>query len=445
MHSRIVFNALTPALIGALLAGCSGLGSTATPQTPQSTQAVNPQAPPATSTQYSVQNLGTLGGAVSGGNSINNRAWVSGFSTLASGSYLHAALWKDGGTGIDLGTLGGPNSAVEWPVKNTRGLISGIAETSQAQQLGETWSCASGFFPQPPSNHICRGFAWQHGKMTKLPTLGGNNGFATGANDRGQIVGWAETRKRDSTCTPPQVLGFEAVVYQPWGKQQIEELPAYQGDKDGAATEINDRGQIVGISGTCDQAVGRFTAYHAVLWQNGKPINLGSLGGVAWNTPMAINERGDVVGFSDLSGDTSGNPNFHAFLWTKANGMQDLGTLPGDAYSEALGINDDGTIVGVSYGASFSTSRAFIYENGTMTDLNTLISPSSSLYLLFANDIDDKGAITGGACALTSGSCGSSSPAFLATPTQNAAQPLVRAVARLPQQLRELVRARALR
>jgi probable HAF family extracellular repeat protein len=398
---------------------------------------------------YTVVNLGTLGGASSGASSINNRDWVSGVSGLSSSSYVHAALWENGSAPIDLGTLGGPNSGIEWPVKNDHGLLSGISETTAKQRLGETWSCALGFFPQPPSGHICRGFVWQKNKMSELPTLGGNNGFAAGANESGAVVGWAETRKHDPTCTSPQVLGFEAVVYEPFGKKRIQELPPYGHDRDGAATEINDRGQVVGISGKCDQAVGRFTARHALLWENGRIVNLGSLGGVAWNTPMAINNKGEVVGFSDLPGDSSGSPNFHAFLWTKSGGMKDLGTLSGDAYSEALGINDAGQIVGASYGVSFSTSRAFIWQNGQMTDLNTLIPPSSQLYLLFANDINDGGVIAGGACVLVSGTCGTESPAFMATPGQSnpfephAAGTGTRPIALSPQ-LQELVRRRAL-
>ena len=405
MNQRIILS-----LLAVTLTACSTSGGGSTPQIK------SPTVRTATFAQYTVVSLATLGGASAGANSINNRNWASGLSSLSSSSYIHAALWENGSSPIDLGTLGGPNSAVEWPVNNGRGLIAGISETNEAQKLGETWSCAEGFFPQPPSGHICRGFAWQNHRMTRLPTLGGNNGFATGANDRGQIVGWAETRNHDSTCTPPQVLGFEAVIYQLKGGRKIQELAPYRGDKDGAATEINDAGQVVGISGRCDQAVGRFTAHHAVMWEHGRTINLGNLGGTAWNTPMAINARGDVVGFSDLSGDSSGNPNFHAFLWTRNHGMQDLGTLYGDEYSEALGINDSGAIVGVSYGVSFSTSRAFIYENGKMTDLNTLTGSSSSLDLLFANDINDKGVIAGGACVLASGSCSSSQPAFMATP-----------------------------
>src|SRR5579862_7208566 len=370
MEAYMKSRALFTAILASALASCSGIQTVATPGAQSASGAAQ-----ASGYAYAVTNLGTLGGSLSGANSINNKNWASGFSMLASGSYFHAALWQNGAGGIDLGTLGGPNSGVEWPVKNNHGIISGIAETNALQKLGEIWSCAIAFFPQPPSGHICRGFSWRNGKMTALPTFGGNNGFAAGANNAGQIVGWAETRKHDPTCVSPQVLGFEAALYEPEGRHRIRELHPLHGDADGAATAINERGDVVGISGICDQAVGRFTAEHAVMWHGNKAINLGSLGGVAWNTPMAINNHGMVVGFSDLPGDTSGVPNFHAFLWTKSSGMQDLGTLPGDTYSEALGVNESGVVVGESF--SPSSARAFVWQNGTMTDLNTLIPPSS--------------------------------------------------------------------
>jgi probable HAF family extracellular repeat protein len=435
----MTFRVVTCFLLASMLASCASGGSGSLPSAQNAVTGAGAASP---AWSYAVVDLGTLGGASSGANSINNTDWASGLSSLASSSYIHAALWKNGGSAIDLGTLGGPNSAVEWPVKNERGLISGISETGAKQRLGEIWSCAEAFFPQPPSGHICRGFVWRNGTMTKLPTLGGNNGFAAGANNFGQIVGWAETRRHDSTCTSPQVLGFEAVVYDS-SNGKIRELRPYGRDRDGAATEINDRGQVVGISGKCDQAVGRFTARHAIMWDRGKIVNLGSLGGVAWNTPMAINNKGEVVGFSDLAGDQNGTPNFHAFLWTKRQGMIDLGTLPGDAYSEALGINEAGQIVGVSYGVSFSTSRAFVWQNGKMTDLNTLIHSGSHLYLLYANDVNDRGVIAGGACVLVSGTCGSNAPAFTAMPTQGTERSAV-ATPRLPESLRRMLRSRLL-
>ena len=99
-------------------------------------------------TEYHVTNLSSLGGTVSRGNSINNRGWVAGYSNLAGNQSRHATLWLDG-MAVDLGTLGGPNSSVTWPVKNNRGLIAGISQTATPDPLGENWSCAA-FFPRPP-------------------------------------------------------------------------------------------------------------------------------------------------------------------------------------------------------------------------------------------------------------------------------------------------------
>ncbi len=368
-----------------------------------------------TPARYRVFNLGTLGGNSSSANTINNLGWSMGIANLAGNTAGHATLWAYG-LELDLGTLGGSNSAVAWPVKNNAGMIAGIAETATLNPLGESWSC-SAFFPTAPTLHNCVGFVWQWGEMTPLPTLGGYNGYAAGMNNRGQVAGWAENTVHDPTCIAPQVLQFEPVVYGP-DRGKIQQLPTFPGDPDGAATDINDQGQVVGISGTCFVAVGSFSAAHALLWQNGSVTNLGSLGGVAWNTPVAINNHSVVVGFSDLPGDEDGNPNFHAFIWTKNGGMQDLKTLPGDAISEATGINEKGEVVGVSYGAGFSNPRAVLWQNGEILDLNTLIPAGSPFYLLSANDINDEGVIAGQACVLMNGACTSNSetPAFVAVP-----------------------------
>ena len=362
--------------------------------------------------RYNVVSLGVpLGGTTSGTAAINNLGWVAGASNLTGDATEHAELWLYGYP-LDLGTLGGPNSAVLWPGLNLWGEAVGISDTSDTDPLNEGWSCGA-FFPASHAGHICLGFTWQWGVgMTKLPTLGGNNGFATSVNDFGQVVGWAENTVHDPTCVYPQVLQFEAVVWGP-SPGQIKQLPNYPGDPDGAATAINDKGQVVGISGICQNAVGNQSATHALLWQNGTVTDLGNLGGMAWNTPMAINNQGQVVGFSDLKGDQGGaNPNFHAFLWTKERGIKDLGTLPGDAISEALGINDQGQVVGVSYGAGFTNPRAFIWQDGVMTDLNTLIPSNSSLYLQVGQEINDLGEIVGDATDQSTGK----NPAFLLVP-----------------------------
>jgi probable HAF family extracellular repeat protein len=359
--------------------------------------------------KYYVINLGDpLGVPSAAAASINNIGWIAG-DAFATATTEHAELWV--GVPLDLGTLGGPNSAVAWPNKNNRGQIVGITETADMNPLGEDWSCALANFPTI-TNHICFGFLWEDGVMSALPPLpGGLNSYGASINNRGQAVGWAENGVHESTCVAPQVLQFEAVI---WGPNlgEMTELPPLSGDLDGAATAINDNGQVVGISGICDQAVGRFSAKHAVLWENGTPINLGNFdGGVAWNTPTAINNRGQVVGFANLHGTQAGAFSPVAFLWTREHGIQKLLPLGDDTNDWAWGINVHGQVVGQSFGGT-SLPRAFLNQHGTMTDLNTLIQPNSSLYLMLANDINDRGEIVGFATDTNS----NATVAFLAVP-----------------------------
>jgi probable HAF family extracellular repeat protein len=361
-----------------------------------------------TEAKYLVFTLPTLGGTVGAGNAINNLGWVMGDANLPGDQTQQAALWIDRKL-IKLGTLGGPNSDVPWPsVKNNKGLIVGVSDTSVVQPLGEVWSCALAFFTTPPSGNTCQGFLWQDGIMSPIPTLGGDNGVATGINNLGQAVGWAETTAHDTTCNPPQVLQFKAYIYNVKTKQ-MQILPPFGNDPDDAATAINDKGQVVGISGICSNSVGGASAIHAVLWENGTVTNLGNIGGMAWNTPTSINNHGDVVGFGNTSGDQNAGFSPVAFLWTKSGRIQNLGTLPGDSISIAWSINNKRQIVGQSIGPN--GSRAFIYQNGVMTPLSALTG-NNKLTLVYANDINDDGVIVGGANNPKTGK----SPAFMAVP-----------------------------
>jgi probable HAF family extracellular repeat protein len=343
--------------------------------------------------KYLVFNLGAPGGISAAAASINNLGWIAG-DNFTSATTEHAELWV--GTPFDLGTLGGPNSAVAWPNKNSNGQLVGISETADVNELGEDWSCALANFPTI-TQHICYGFLWRGGAMNALPPLpGGLNSYGAAVNNRGQAVGWAENGTRDSTCLSPQVLQFEAVV---WGPDpgQITELPPLPQDVDGAATAINDRGEVAGISGICDQAVGRYSAKHAVLWENGIAINLGNFdGGVAWNTPTALNNRSQAVGFANLPNTSPGVFNPVGFFWSRETGMRKIPPVGSDANNIAWGMNDHGQVVGDSCtDNTFAVCRAFVYENGVATDLNTLIPPSASLQLVLANDINDAGEIVG--------------------------------------------------
>ena len=351
--------------------------------------------------QYQVSNLDTLGGTNSAGNSINDQSWAAGYSRLTGDQVRHATLWRNGSTAEDLGTLAGPNSSlnsnVTWNVKNTEGIIVGISQTTTPEPNGEHWSSAA--FYGGAFGFINLGFVWENGAMRGLPPfVGGNNGFATGANNLGQVVGWAENGVHDPACCCTQVLQFRPAVWEVGPPDQIHDLPLIPGDTSGAATAINDNGQIVGISGICDQAVGRHTARHAVLWENGGVTDIGNLGAQWWNTPTAINQHGDVVGFA-------GDPAFvegdilHAFIWTKDNGIKALkplrGRVPQHVDSEAYGINERRQVVGVSCDADGVDCRAVIWDHGVYpTDLNDFKGDYSAR-LETAKDINNLGEITG--------------------------------------------------
>ena len=373
---------------------------------------------------YQISDLPPFGGDVSRGNSLNNLDVAAGYSFVTGNAVRHVAVWVND-SAFDLGTLGDPNttnSTVAWPVKNNSGLIAGIAQMDEPDPLHEDWSCSAFFSGPYATGKKCVGVVWESGVIRPLPTLGGYNGFATGANNRRQIVGWAENTIDDPvTCVPPQIRQFRAVIWGP-GRDDIQELPLWPGDNSSAATAINDRGQVVGISGTCDQAVGRYTARHAVLWDD-LGITLigdlsGVLGGATFNTPMAINQRGDVVGFAGLPGFNPLDPPNGAFLWTREGGVQRLHALNGHTTALAVGINERRQIVGTSCVAPNVGCRAVLWENGLVTDLNELRAPGYTNILLSAQDINDRGHITGRAQIPGT----STRPAFLAIPRPKQAE-----------------------
>jgi probable HAF family extracellular repeat protein len=343
------------------------------------------------SIHYSLINLGTLGGTFSNAyGGVTNRMWVTGDSALPSDATEHAFLWRDG-VMTDLGTLGGPISSVGNMTKDVVGFIVGIAQTSEPDPLGESWVSLTGL---PVAQNLFKGFLWRNGVMRALPTLGGNQGAAYGVNNQGQVVGTAENSTHDANCVPPQQLDVEAVIWEP-EREEVRELPPLPGDTIGGAFAINDTGQVVGGSGPTCGNLPFFGIYlaHAVLWRDGKVIDLGNLGGAQNNYAEVINNRGQVIGNSDLPGDNTG----HGFLWQ--NGvMTDLGTLPYPLnFASAAGdINEKGQVVGNSCDSNFNC-HGFIWENGVMTDLNNLmLPPGSPLQVAGCCGINDQGEIVVG-------------------------------------------------
>jgi uncharacterized membrane protein len=147
-----------------------------------------------------------------------------------------------------------------------------------------------------------------------------------------------------------------------------------------------------------------------VLWYKGEPTDIGNLGGAAWNTPMAINDRGVVVGFANAPEAAGDAFDERAFVRTRRGGFQALDSLADDTRSQALGVNNRGQVVGLSRAPT--GARAVIWVAGLATDINAL-APSYDGHLVYANDINDRGVITGAAISAETGEV----VTFRATPT----------------------------
>ena len=383
--------------------------------------------------QYVVVRLDSLGGTVGRSNAVNDRGWVSGWSNLPGDANHHAALWINGQLN-DLGTLGGPNSEIEFIARNNFGLFAGGSDTSEVDPYGENFC-----FFVPSDNLLCSAFQWQNGVMTALPGLGGNNSYATNSNRSGDIVGWAETIL-DPNCLAPQVFDLHGAL---WRNGRVQDLPPLSGDAISGAFGINDRDVVVGGSGYCGSigVQGIAMVLHAVIWRNGSPTELVGLGGQFSNAAIDINNHGQVVGMSDVPGDAT----THAVLWQKGT-VTDLGTLAGDAFSFAWSISEHGQILGQSCDAN-GNCRGFLRQNGVMTDVNALIPVGSPFIIIDANYVNSAGHITGQAFDPLTGEM----PAIELVPCNQSEDPECKSEAResvhasLPQNVRDALKARRLR
>lgn len=345
------------------------------------------------SSNYYVINLGTpLGGNLAVAAGASAAGSIAGYANLPGNTTQHAVLWY-ANTTKDLGTAGGSNSTL-------LNQFSGFSENSTTDPLGQDF-CGTG------THLICLPITATSGIAVQLPLLGGHNGVGFGNNDLGQVAGAAQTTYQDPSCLvngQPVKPFFQVQQAVPvvWTNGTIRQLPLYSGDSQGSANAINNLGQATGPTGDCVNA----PTAHGVVWMNGQPMNLGNLGGALNTNPFAINDLTQITGTSDIAGDQTS----HAFLWQEGK-MQDLGTLPDDTYSAGYSIDNSGQIVGQSCNAA-NQCRAFLWQNDTMVDLNSLIPANSPLYLYLAAAIDEFGVIAGYAVDQSA----NNSPAFVAVP-----------------------------
>lgn len=293
----------------------------------------------------------------------------------------HAFQWRDGIL-TDLGALPGQgdlSSAATWISNN--GFIAGLSENGEID-------------PLLPGFPELRAVLWKHGKITDLGTLGGGyESIASSVNARGHVVGFATNTVPDDYSfvgLPTQARAFR------WMNGVMHDLGTLPGGTDAVALFINESDQIVGQSYTADSippptlSCSDFPlTLHGFFWENGKMVDIGTLGG-SCTFVYGLNNWGQIVGQSTLSGDQTSHP----YIWDphkKRNKMTDLGTL-GGTYGYATWINDSGSVVGLATPQGDQALIAFLWKHGTISSLGALSGNGCSS----ANAINSQGQIVGG-------------------------------------------------
>ena len=323
---------------------------------------------------------------------------------------VRAVLWKDNEI-KDLGTLGGTLSSGD--AINHRGQVVGFSVNAVPDPFSMVYLGLAGLSQGTQT----RAFLWENGVMEDLGTLGGPDALALFVNERGQVAGFSYT-----SASPNPDTGLPTIHPFLWDRERgMIDLGSLGGTLAGPLTPaakptsesggFNNRGQFVNIATLPgDQVV------HPFLWDGEKLIDLftETVGGNPVSA-AAINDTGEVVGGAFFP-----NRTIDAYLWNHGI-AKDLGTVDGDDLSWARAINSRSQVVGQSFASDGSTLRAFLWENGSIVDLNKLIPRNSNMQLVDPLAINDHGEITGigvprGCQLLDDASCGH---AFVLVPCEH--------------------------
>jgi probable HAF family extracellular repeat protein len=305
--------------------------------------------------EFEVIDLGTLGGSFSQARAVNAGGQVVGDSQTAGDAERHAFSWTATGGMIDLGTLGGTTSSIDF--KYPLGVVNDSGQIVGSSSIA--------------GDIAVHAFSWTAtGGMIDLGTLGGSSSGAKAVNATGQVVGVAATADDELHAFSWTVTG---------GMIDLGTL----GGSFIRAVAVTDSGQVVGSSTTAGDA-----ETHAFSWTaTGGMIDLGTLGG-SFSEAKAVNASGQVVGDSSTAGDAE----THAFSWTATGGMIDLGTLPGGTSALPAAVNASGRVVGQASTPAFSVHAFSWTVSEGMVDLGTFGGNSS-----LASAVNASGQVVGSA------------------------------------------------
>lgn len=307
--------------------------------------------------QYTLTDLGSLGGADSRALSINNSGTVVGWAYADSDENAHAYTFD-----------GSPGQTSAWM---TDIHPENLGYKSVASAVSDTgW--VSGHIID--NLHLAHATFWQNGECVHVES-GPGESLASGINNSGQSTGRMTVGS-----------SWHAFWYSPNSSGAALQDIGTLGGSMSAGLAVNANGTVVGYSLTSSPE----WQQHAFSFSadSGTMIDLGTLGG-SHSQANGINDSGKIVGWSWRDDGRS-----EAFIYSNDTcEMLGIGRLGGYS-SVANGINSQDETVGW-WSENGYDRRAFIYKDGSMLDLNTLLDENTGWQLVEAKSINDSGQIVG--------------------------------------------------
>jgi probable HAF family extracellular repeat protein len=304
--------------------------------------------------EYTIIDLGTLGGSWSYATGFNDECYIVGISATNNG-VQHAFVWICN----SMYDMGAPEGFV----------VSGAVNVNNH---GQVVGYANGAYQSQYA------YFWEEGNWTYLGTLPDLDwSTPSDINDEGQITG-------NSFILGPGG-GRRGWFYEDGDMTDIGHL----GGNRSSAYAINEIGQVVGSS------YNETNVNHAILWEDGNMTDLGVLPGEERSAAYDINENGVVCGASSHTLNQYPFPTFTTACVWDGEEIIEIDKLPGYTRNNAAGgINNQDQVVGYS-SDNGNNPHAFIWEDGELTDLNDLLPSGSGWVLKTAADINDDGEIIG--------------------------------------------------
>ncbi len=251
--------------------------------------------------QPAIVDLGDpLQGGFSYADAVNANGTIVGSAYLPD-SHARAVMWK-AGHAVNLGVLG----------KYDESFAHGVSDDDTV--VGELDYKKTQVAP----------FIYSHGRMRQLPGLGGDFGYASRINNHDVIVGTAS----DTAGNP------HAVTWTDHGRT-IHDLGIATGDVASFASGINKWNTAAGDS---DDSANNERP--AVFARGG--LTLLSTSKTPYGSAEDINDSGQIIGISFLS-----NGDQHATYWASCSTRgEDLNLLPGGNFASLVDIDNAGHAVG---------------------------------------------------------------------------------------------------